>query len=654
MTQSPALAEARRLSVPLCDLGLAPENLRFAEPPDEDVPRLADTLAAAGLIYPLLVRSGRAGEARYMVLDGRRRRFALLLRAERGEIAADTPVDCLLAEGKARQAAAALLPNREHAPVHIADVIAAIGRMRAAKMAAAAIACALGYDAAEVRRLSVLARVHPDALTAFRAGKLTLKQLRLLARLPDRDRQAEFAAMADGGYFPAWQLEAAVRGDRVTVEDARLRLVGTAAYAEAGGRLDSDLFGELPDVILDPELLERLSRGRAVAAARLLAEAGLAVHLAAEGEWRAPEGLETLPWTHVGSLPEAQRAAFAAAQAEAELAAGRLKADPGEAAEADLAAWLQAQLALARARRPDDDLCAVLLMPDRDHGLDVTVLRRPPPVAADLIGDGGEAEDAAPWSPEPADIAQPEVQVETAGIGHALHAARTDIATRGLVRALADDPAAALIALTAELFKRLALHDPVTRDDSALMVAAQAYGGPGGETVEALDGEVRRRLAARRTAYLESGLRPITWVAGLAEDDRGALLAELVALSLDLREPRTSLIRASARAEAAEIAGLCGADLTAWWTPDAAFLARHGKPQLLAMLAQMGVSDPGAGKLRKAELVARVAAEAAARRWAPSEVQWSRPEPQGAPGDGGEASEAKSASDPEPVAAAAA
>ena len=65
------------------------------------------------------------------------------------------------------------------------------------------------------------------------------------------------------------------------------------------------------------------------------------------------------------------------------------------------------------------------------------------------------------------------------------------------------------------------------------------------------------------------------------------LLAELTALSLDLREERTTLVRGSARAEAAELAALCEADVTRVWTPDAPFLQSHSKDQLLGMLAAM-------------------------------------------------------------------
>lgn len=60
----------------LADIGVAPENLRAQEPADADIPELADTLQAAGLIYPLLVRTGRKGEQAFMALDGRRRLLA--------------------------------------------------------------------------------------------------------------------------------------------------------------------------------------------------------------------------------------------------------------------------------------------------------------------------------------------------------------------------------------------------------------------------------------------------------------------------------------------------------------------------------------------------------------------------------------------------
>ncbi|HKT53113.1 MAG TPA: JAB domain-containing protein [Caulobacteraceae bacterium] len=155
-TADPA-APMASIQVRLPDLGLASENLRYKEPADEGVLQLADTILAAGLIIPPIVRPGRKGEPPHVVLDGRRRRLALLLLKDRGVIEEDQLVDWKLAATKAQQAAATLLTNTEHAPVHVADIIVAIGRLRKARMDAGAIARALGYAEVEIRRLEALA-----------------------------------------------------------------------------------------------------------------------------------------------------------------------------------------------------------------------------------------------------------------------------------------------------------------------------------------------------------------------------------------------------------------------------------------------------------------------------------------------------------------
>ena len=75
----PAVAiERDERTVRLGDIGIARENLRFNEPPDDDIPTLAATLKAAGQLQRLTVRPGRGRkEQLWMALDGRRRRPAL-------------------------------------------------------------------------------------------------------------------------------------------------------------------------------------------------------------------------------------------------------------------------------------------------------------------------------------------------------------------------------------------------------------------------------------------------------------------------------------------------------------------------------------------------------------------------------------------------
>ena len=69
-----------------------------------------------------------------------------------------------------------------------------------------------------------------------------------------------------------------------------------------------------------------------------------------------------------------------------------------------------------------------------------------------------------------------------------------------------------------------------------MQISATRYSRGSTPAIPALDGEVRARLDARRAAYKASGLRPITWVETLAHGEKMALLAELVAMSLNIRE----------------------------------------------------------------------------------------------------------------------
>jgi ParB family chromosome partitioning protein len=623
-----------RIQVRLGDLGLAKENLRFAEPADDGVPQLADTILAAGVVIAPIVRPGRNGEEAHMALDGRRRRMALLLLKARGAIDDDYLVECQLAGTKAQQAAAIVLPNTEHAPVHVADVIVAIGRLRKAKMDTAAIAAALGYAELEIKRLEALSAVHPTVLKALRQGKLTLKQVRLFARVGDKKRQAEIAQTALDGYFQDYQLRHVVEGGRLTVDDARFGLVGMDRYVAAGGRVVQDLFGELLDALLDPEILQAAWRDRVQPIADHLKAEGLAVYLGEDGDFGAPDGFSRLPYVYRPDLTAAQTSALDEARYRVtQLSSALQDVDPeSDDAPAAFGPLVLAMAAVAGAPLSRVKIGAVMLSPAAsDYGFAVTFYSEPLPIE-DLPAeiedghdeDGDELEASRRYSRATADVEVPQADVEVDGSSHVFHETRTDVATRGLIRDLADDPSAALTVLVAQLFKSLALHSSGDLQSSALQISATRYSRASTPPIAALDGEVKVRLDARREAYKASGLRPITWVESLPHGEKMALLAELTAISLNLREARTSMIRHGARAEAAAIAALCGADISAHWTPDQPYLAVHSKKQLFALLEEMGVEDDRAKGLKKDDLVDFVAEAAAERSWAPAALAWDR------------------------------
>lgn len=657
---SPGAPERLPVTYPLQDLAVAPENLRFEEPADDGIGELADTIFAAGVLQPLTVRPGRGKEHPAMVLDGRRRLLALAALRDAGRIGDGYPVSCFVETDLARQAAAVVLTNTA-VPVHPADVIVAIGKMLKAKLTVATVSGALGYGEVEIRRLAALSALHPKALEALRAGKCSLKQAKLLARLPDADAQAEIAEAALNGFgFQEWRVNEVLDRGSVTVRDRRFGIVGAARYAEAGGRIESDLFGERADVLLDPDRLQAAWTTRVEGlAASLIGDRGWQVVVSVD-EAEIDDGeLEPFGYAYGMGLDAVALAAWRAASAEAEAAQDALSSrELCEAGvDAELVAFLSARIAADLAAEPGREVRLVSLFADTATGVEVRIWGPPAPQIEDEDADGasgtatpGDDTDRAvvdvtriaarpPASATPVAVA-PKVELE--GVNHSLHELRTDTATRALIRALADDPAAALVAVVARMFVTVVLERGLHKGAGALSLRAEAYSRARTAPIEALDGDVRRRLADRRAAWEASDLSPIAWVASLPHGEKMALLAEVAALSLDLREERTSLLRRTARSEAVEIAALCQADVTLHWTPDATFLGAHPKAKLLDMLDAMGAGEAHAGAAKKDELVALVTERAAERGWAPDYLSWAAEPPadaddpppeDGSPGD---------------------
>lgn len=637
---TPSASTRRQVVVRLGDLDIAPENLRHGEAPDDDIPQLADTIAAAGLLQFPTVRPGRGDEAAFMVLDGRRRLLALRLLRDGGVIDDDHPVEVFIETDRKRQAAAVVLTNTA-VPVHVADVVAAIGRMLKARLGVKAIARALGYGEIEIRRLAALSALPSVALEALKAGRITLRQARLLARLKDADAQAELAqAVLDGHGLQEWRIQEQLGEGRITNRDPRCGLVTPEHYSAEGGRTEIDLFGELPSVLLDPEALTRAWLKRAAEVAAPFEAEGLTVHLSAgdpdSGDHGPdlPDDLEQLYYAYGGLSDEATlvyREARDRAQAAGEaVAAVEPNADDGDRAEV-LEAFVRARIAQDQAGAGQRLAVVLVLRPSLRTGVEIDcygpVEAAVEPVrSADDEADEVETATEAPgrsaarsaYAPPRAEAPAPEVE----GVNHVLHATRTDMATRGLIRALADAPEVALTALVARLFGSMAVWPPVGRTEAALAITASTFNPTGARIVETLDGAVRERLDERRRAWEASGLTMIAWVHAMDLDDRMGLLAELTALSLDLREDRTSLVRKAARTEAAEIADLCGADIARWWTPDGAYLRPHSREQLLAMLERMGAATDAA-RLKKGDLVVWTEDQARARTWAPACLSWS-------------------------------
>lgn len=635
-TMAPAQVSTRsQKTVRLGDLDIAPENLRHGEAPDDDIPQLADTIAAAGLLQYPTVRPGQDEEAAFMVLDGRRRLMALRLLRDGAFIDDDHPVEVFVETDRARQAAAVVLTNTA-VPVHVADIIAAIGRMLKERLGIKVIARALGHGEIDIRRLAALSKLPATALEALKAGKITLRQARLLARLKDKTQQEELAqAVLDGHGLQEWRIQEQLGEGRITDRDPRCGLITPDCYAIEGGRTEADLFGELPPVLLDPAVLTRAWLKRAAEVAAPFEAEGLTIHLSAGDDGPdLPDDLERLYYAYGGLSEEATKAYREArdlTEAAAEAVESIKPATPDDEAAERRAAYVRARIAQDQAGAGQRLATVLVLRPSLRTGVEIECYG-PAEAVAEPVRSGddeaGESEAVSEGRTRPvarAAYAPPRAEAPTAeidGVSHVLHAIRTDMATRGLIRALAETPEVALTALVARLFGAMAVWPPVGRTEAALAITASAFSPSGGRVVEALDGVVRERLDERRRTWESSGLTLIAWVHALDPVERMGLLAELTALSLDLREERTSQVRQAARAEAAELADLCDADVARWWTPDSGYLRPHSREQMLTMLERMGGETEAPARMKKGDLVAWTEDQARARSWAPPCLSW--------------------------------
>jgi ParB family chromosome partitioning protein len=641
--------------VPLNQIGVAPENLRAAEGPDEDVPQLGETLFVAGQLLPLFVRPGRGKkESPFMALDGRRRRFAWLALVDQGRIAADHPVRVKVLTERELQVAATFLPNTDALTPDLVDVITAVGRLQQRKHSPSEIAKALGRTRDEVMGWGLLAELDKTVLEGLRDGNVTLRQAKLMTKLSAEDqRQLADHARTYGALYDH-AVRSRVSGAVITIADRRVRLAGLANYKAAGGRVESDLFGETPDILLDQPVLQQVWDAQVQPIVEALRAEGVEVFIS---DFRGvPEGFTALPFAYNIDVPEDLEERIA------ELDTGQVAAQAAVEALGEItpqnhplvAAFVLAALEYRRLLHAEP-ISAVTLTPHARTGVEFTfhTVDVPVEVSADEVVEDDPQEDdrreAETGLRRHGDIDVPRVELDSSVSTHALNERYTDIATRGLIRALADDPQAALTLLVARLFANVALRSSASTNLSISTIEADAYSRPGHEPAPSLDGDVIARLEARREAYLAAGQRPIAWIGSLSHGERMTFLAELVAMTLNGREFAVHAVRHGARAEAVELTERTGYDIRSYWTPDVDFYAAHNKAHLLGMLETMGAEVAPAAGLRKADLAGFVTEAAAERGWAPDALSWKAPpltEAEAAQDDGGDDGDAVDSTGP--------
>jgi ParB family chromosome partitioning protein len=606
---------AATVNLPLNRLHPSPDNVRRTGG-EEGMRELKASILAHGLLQNLNVRrevGPRGGPTgRYFVVAGGRRLAALRSLAEAGRIGRTARIPCRIVEDD-EATEASLAENVVRVAMHPADQFEAFSRLALEGRSAERIAERFGVTTLTVRQRLKLAAVSPALLDRYREGRMGLDTLTAFAVTDDHAAQERaWHQVEHGGAHPHAVRRLLTEG-RVPADDRRVAFVGLAAYEEAGGGTETDLFAEDGAAWLtDPALLDRLAMERLAEDAERLR--------AAEG-WKWAEAHMSFPHDLAWRLARARAEAVplpgedearrdALAEEHDELADALNAGDEDEATKARydaVAAELEGLEARERRFLPEDVARAgIIVALDGAGGLRVErgFVRAEDVPAPEPAND--DAEDADEPSAKPAPLPS------------TLHAELLAHRTAALRASLARQPDLALRALTHALAVR-AFH-------------GEAHGSPVGVTTHGADlrqacpgiyhTRAGKRLADDRAAWTErlpkdrAGLW--TWIAAQDTATVTALLAYCVATAADAGHAEWGGAQPGQHAALAEAAGL---DMRDWWQADReSYLGRVPKAAILSAVRE-GAGDDAARRIGGAKKDAMAEAAAAlldGKGWLPA------------------------------------
>ncbi|WP_241171281.1 ParB/RepB/Spo0J family partition protein [Burkholderia gladioli] len=248
----------------------SPFNVRRKQP--TGIEALADNIwHTGGLLQNLVVHPMKVGAKRaqtFGVAAGERRRRALALLAERGDLPADYPVRCLVITAEDAVLFSAT-ENEMREPMHPADQFDAYRAQVDAGRTIAEIAQIYGTREMLVLQRLKLARVSPKLVDLFREDKIRLDQMMALTLSDSHDQQERVWFEAKPYDRDAQTLRRKlVAGERDFRSNRVARFVGMDAYEAAGGFVRRDLFShEGAAWYTDQALMERVAAEQLAAVA---------------------------------------------------------------------------------------------------------------------------------------------------------------------------------------------------------------------------------------------------------------------------------------------------------------------------------------------------------------------------------------------------
>ena len=192
--------------IPLADLKVSKFNVRRHGA--KDIDSLAASIAALGLIQPLLVRAKDDG---FEIVAGQRRYLAVKKLNADGTPETDT-LPCVVMDATDDAAAieSSLAENVARLPMDEVDQYEAFAALKKQGLDEADIAAHFAISEQVVRRRLAIAHLHPDIRRLYRAGEIDAKTLHLLTLATKERQKAWLALQRDPEQTPPppWQLKA--------------------------------------------------------------------------------------------------------------------------------------------------------------------------------------------------------------------------------------------------------------------------------------------------------------------------------------------------------------------------------------------------------------------------------------------------------------
>lgn len=596
------------LTLPLCQLVIGKDNPRANSEEDEDIAVLATSIAAIGLVQPIIVikRSGK-----YAILDGRRRFLAMKRLEAEGGLSSDFTVPAMQVSQKHK--AAGLVANIQRRAMTPVETFSAVSALSKSIKSADKIASVLGLEARTVRQYQALGGLPAEFLEALEAGHIGFDMAKALCRVDDPNRRRQFIEQALAGELRAWQLTQILKSEKHRSDEHIAQFVTEAGYVEAGGKVEGDLFDDYA-FWLTPEAVETAFQTAMSPLVKKLQSLGLGeTHVSSVDD--VPDGSVDLEDLVVidgeNTAPEFE--SDWEARENAYYVAWQNHIDTGSIeSRSDVVSALCELFEHVFEGVPEE--ARAELKPHILFGsMPIVVFVSPSAVAsddgADPATDVSESDGATETAetPEKVDETGPRHLNPSGSLTQRLH----EIRTRLFAKDLATRPDVALAFLIAQLSGGLRSR---LKGASPLKISPTRFSvGNGNDVVKSDEEWASKRTSIEALLKPQDGVELIDHILSLTDGERMSILAFFVADCVDLCEPRNPHMGKPDIELATSIATMIDADPAKHWTPDTVTLTGFTKGALIDIAASLDTELESG--LKKMSLVSEVEQLTTEKAW---------------------------------------